>query len=638
MACVRIGVCRLKDSDVTWLYGPLHTAVEAVPPPKVATAEERLNLVSASSGKKPILKHRTLSEILTTPMPSSPVLESLDFGDEDMSDDSLGGPEKPYSLLQTKSDTNIFRRTSTSRKSSPYRGANQPPLAQSPESEVPGGKKHISFNTFVEQCISLDEPTSIAPDRPYDDDNSDDDDDDDDVLEMRSTSSVGSSSSKPSLSRQSSSTEKEHFTIAHIAPARLKTTGNVEDDINVVQHTGSSSASSHSGSSRYIPQDQSSSSQSSQGDFRSSIDSAQWDDDDDDAFDYFGGPGRGGSSASGRSAAGGNALGSRGASVAPSGVGSVGHYEGTSSNTSSNNSSTSLNDAPGSVAKPTDSAAVPTASAPRRGASIPYTPPVSSSKDSTPPSGNSSSSERMPSGSPSDANSSHRTNPGPSRSILKNRSANSGGPSTSPETQTSYFVPPSNTSAAHTSSNTSANAASSGTASQAFLPPVSGSTGHTPISQLPISAHASSEENTTRGRSSTRSSSSTSLSDRVPSRSNSGGTSTSPTTATGPVSSTSGPLAATAAVGRGAKPPSIKTVNITGQPLKPTTSEDGGSDGPASGLGSPKSGEGFWADGDEKRDDEGVDESYKYAESTNPTPNSSPLVRPHRFGSRPLIR
>ncbi|GAA5845973.1 hypothetical protein JCM9279_004742 [Rhodotorula babjevae] len=34
----------LKDSDVTWLYGPLHTAVDAVPPPKVATAGDRLGL------------------------------------------------------------------------------------------------------------------------------------------------------------------------------------------------------------------------------------------------------------------------------------------------------------------------------------------------------------------------------------------------------------------------------------------------------------------------------------------------------------------------------------------------------------------------------------------------------------------
>ena len=35
---------RLKDSDVTWLYGPLHEHVEAVPPPKAATVSDRFGL------------------------------------------------------------------------------------------------------------------------------------------------------------------------------------------------------------------------------------------------------------------------------------------------------------------------------------------------------------------------------------------------------------------------------------------------------------------------------------------------------------------------------------------------------------------------------------------------------------------
>lgn len=75
---------RLKDSDVTWLYGPLHTAVEPVPAPKAATAEDYLGL-DKSTGKKrrpeitvkPILKHRSLSEILSVPASgaSSPVNE-----------------------------------------------------------------------------------------------------------------------------------------------------------------------------------------------------------------------------------------------------------------------------------------------------------------------------------------------------------------------------------------------------------------------------------------------------------------------------------------------------------------------------------------------------------------------------------
>ncbi|TKA55124.1 hypothetical protein B0A53_02094 [Rhodotorula sp. CCFEE 5036] len=47
----------LKDSDVTWLYGPLHTAVDAVPPPREATANERLGLESL----RPISDSRTKS-------------------------------------------------------------------------------------------------------------------------------------------------------------------------------------------------------------------------------------------------------------------------------------------------------------------------------------------------------------------------------------------------------------------------------------------------------------------------------------------------------------------------------------------------------------------------------------------------
>src|SRR5258705_211064 len=79
---------RLKDSDVTWLYGPLHTAVDWTPPPKLkpdpisiddknpASAHDRLDLNMGSGGMKPILKHRSISELLTSDLPSSPVYSS----------------------------------------------------------------------------------------------------------------------------------------------------------------------------------------------------------------------------------------------------------------------------------------------------------------------------------------------------------------------------------------------------------------------------------------------------------------------------------------------------------------------------------------------------------------------------------
>ncbi|AFR96087.1 hypothetical protein C343_04203 [Cryptococcus neoformans C23] len=213
----------LKDSDVTWLYGPLHTAnVEPSRPLRIASTDDRLGIDGPDSRittKKPILKHRTLSEMLTIPMPSSPVLEHVS---NDGSTDTSGDDDDRPNLLQTKSDTNIFRtRGVMPRRRSPPRHHNLgktpselPPLSPSTESQSNPGKRHISFNTFVEQCVAVDDPTQ----------NQQQNDSDDDVLEMK-PSSMGSRSSRasrPSLSR-ASSTGSEHITIAKIAPTMLKT-------------------------------------------------------------------------------------------------------------------------------------------------------------------------------------------------------------------------------------------------------------------------------------------------------------------------------------------------------------------------------------------------------------------------------
>ena len=204
---------------MTWLYGPLHTAqVEPVRPMKVSSTDDKYGLDPGY--KKPILKHRTLSEMLTIHQPSSPILEATKQEEDDEGSQSGRPP-----LVQTKSDTNIVRvRTGGLRHFAPDNEA--PPIGQadadgkhSPVPDVPtSGKKHISFNTFVEQVIAVDEPQ----DQPMSDSS------DDDMLEMRSSSSRSSRSSRPSLSRNSSSgsgSHGEHLTIAKIAPAMLKTNG-----------------------------------------------------------------------------------------------------------------------------------------------------------------------------------------------------------------------------------------------------------------------------------------------------------------------------------------------------------------------------------------------------------------------------
>ncbi|KAF8216661.1 hypothetical protein K438DRAFT_400401 [Mycena galopus ATCC 62051] len=272
----------LKDSDVTWLYGPLHTAVDWSPPPKpkpdptevgkVSSAEDRLDLAAKH---KPILKHRSVAELLQSDLPVSPIYTPVDSDDE-AEDTTLPATRPP--LLHINSAPQIHR--------------NPPPPLPKPSPPLPSTisqrqngvpRRHITFNTFVEQCIAVDSPrrtplSNSSPDSSSnsnvqgsdlngagpraawdgrtsgtlrwagDEDESDDDsnpggwagesaissDSDEDVLEVclprsRSNSSHGSRSSRSSSGRPpftpafpKSATSK---TIAPIAPARLKTTG-----------------------------------------------------------------------------------------------------------------------------------------------------------------------------------------------------------------------------------------------------------------------------------------------------------------------------------------------------------------------------------------------------------------------------
>ena len=213
---------RLKDCDVTWLYGPLHTAVDWTSPPKPppvpdsvesvnpASAHDRLDL-STSRGRphKPILKHRSISEFLTCDFPpTSPVLGPVDSEGEPHATDSTSTTKgKRPALPHTKSDTHITRWAHSRglRKDSPPRidppgfdsktqtatgyfppstsllsaqapSGIRPSISQDSNSSTSGTtsggsggekhpvqkKKHISFNTFVEQYIAIEKPKKNA--------------------------------------------------------------------------------------------------------------------------------------------------------------------------------------------------------------------------------------------------------------------------------------------------------------------------------------------------------------------------------------------------------------------------------------------------------------------------------------------
>lgn len=246
---------------------------------------------------------------------ASPILEaSTGHGDVESDDDDSFRP----SLLHTKSDTNIVRKAS--RKGSPPRGpigsggrtptsadssssdlAARPVLASagpsSPGTDVgsasgSSNKRHISFNTFVEQCIAVDDPEDIRAIESSQGMISDDgyDDEEDDMLEMRSSTSTASSRSRPSMSRTSSTTS-EHVTIAKIAPTTLKALGNFPSPSPTTEFAPPEAYAlehpdSHGVSYRHKPSY----------DFPSpptGVASSQWEDEDEDyavGFEYFSGP------------------------------------------------------------------------------------------------------------------------------------------------------------------------------------------------------------------------------------------------------------------------------------------------------------------------------------------------------------
>lgn len=232
---------------MTWLYGPLHEHAEPVPPPKIASTQDRLDL-DDSIRKKSILKHRTISEMLTTPGRSaSPVIEynpnSADASQENS--DTEGERGSRPSFFAVKSDSNLAQRKRKAGGSPPaserlfqnlLSGDKDDGIPHPPPEE----RRHISFNQRVDQCIAVDieeheeeddeeEDEEEYSDGLYDGDKRDEEEEDtpssdEEVLTMKSSPRTSSAWPLTSTaSSQGSSPSLEHHTIAKLAPTLLKT-------------------------------------------------------------------------------------------------------------------------------------------------------------------------------------------------------------------------------------------------------------------------------------------------------------------------------------------------------------------------------------------------------------------------------
>lgn len=201
---------RLKDCDVTWLYGPLQEG--SLHKPK-SESTSRLSKTSSFINKKPILKKRTVSEeMLQKSLSSSSLVKQAAAAVQAQRESYSRKPslEKPK-LRRTVSD---FIAGKVGQPLNVAEVPNQIPSSSSSGDQTPDphARRHIRFDNKVEQCIAVDfkeDNAEGSPDLSWSAAYSESDSDDSDDLPMLKTRSTLRQNSTPSSSRNSFSGESK---------------------------------------------------------------------------------------------------------------------------------------------------------------------------------------------------------------------------------------------------------------------------------------------------------------------------------------------------------------------------------------------------------------------------------------------
>ncbi|KAI9798968.1 MAG: hypothetical protein M1833_004321 [Piccolia ochrophora] len=210
-----------KDCDVTWLYGPLQTGSTKSLAHPTTPAGSRLSKNNSFFNKKPILKKRSMSEImLQRSISASSLLKqaaaAVQAQQSSASSDRIcGRPGMGRAASDFVSST--FASGSPSSEST-----SADPSASSSGIQTPGGchRRHIHFNDKVEQCIAVDGKYGEEDDEEEDSYEAvEDDESSDDGLVMMKPSSKAKTSNR-TTPRNSFSSESK--TIALLPATTLK--------------------------------------------------------------------------------------------------------------------------------------------------------------------------------------------------------------------------------------------------------------------------------------------------------------------------------------------------------------------------------------------------------------------------------
>ncbi|KAJ4296237.1 protein phosphatase regulator [Kalmusia sp. IMI 367209] len=147
----------LKESDVTWLYGPLQPSANRTANQNASEPTSRLSKSNSFLNKKPILKKRSMSEVMLQRSISASSLVSQAAAavqaQQATSVSFEGRRRRPLVGRATASDFTLIPTRTISRDTTDYFSSQSTSGLITPDH---GERKHIRFDEKVEQCIAVE--------------------------------------------------------------------------------------------------------------------------------------------------------------------------------------------------------------------------------------------------------------------------------------------------------------------------------------------------------------------------------------------------------------------------------------------------------------------------------------------------
>ncbi|KAJ2984499.1 hypothetical protein NUW58_g6028 [Xylaria curta] len=144
----------LKDCDVTWLYGPLQTRQSTMFPEATDRGSSTLSRSDSFIHKKPILKKRSMSEVmLQRSLSSSSLLKQAAAA---VQAQQKGGTSRIGRPILRRAHTDMVAFPFSKRRRSRANTSLVPSTATSGLASPAAERKHIHFDEQVKQCIAVE--------------------------------------------------------------------------------------------------------------------------------------------------------------------------------------------------------------------------------------------------------------------------------------------------------------------------------------------------------------------------------------------------------------------------------------------------------------------------------------------------